>query len=408
MGNAIAHALPPARRNRVGLQHQGTNTTARMKKLLLGILLAGIAGVLGYRYLAPLLDPDRPRYTVQDTGLRSLEGTFGSTRMADGAGMYWMDNLRLLAVADALAPDAAAAVYKEPAGKALYIWDAAAASYRKYRDLPLHDFSNLCYYQGTVWYRNGISPTRDSILYWSGRLGSEQWIRMPLLGAKADYLSGDRMLNPFSCAVVSRRDALRREHQEPASKAKVILLRPEDGYIFLFDPLDYYHQSESENALLYRADGSPPVTLSLRADMLETAGIGWSEYAGAYVITPAAPVANHRAANAPPAQAPRIAYQLAPNGKLTTLTFPGELPIASNAVFPTAQGLFLPDGFIQDPKRDAGGWLVRNGKTYKLYDALSASAAVSADGCKLAVDLTDDPKHPIGMIRIYDFCPPEK
>lgn len=364
-----------------------------MRKKVRGLVLLALAatvGAIAWHYLGDYFDPDRPHFTVRITPLRSLEGTAGAARRFDGAGMYWLDNQRLLAVADVPPPDARAGRYVEPVRKSLYLWDTQADSFTEYRELPLHDFSELCQARGRVWYRSGLTPEGDYATYWAGEFGSESQIRMPMHMAKADYLSGDRFLNTLSCTVQSRRETLRSEHREPGSKASVVMLRQQDGYVFLSDPLDSLHRDDSGFAELYRADGSPPLTLPIHASRFGGAGVDFSEYAGQYVITPKG--------------TPGEVYLLKPDGTVTREDFPQRLKLAANALFPTRSGYFLPAGPVPDPGHDAGAWLYKNGKLYKLYDHVTDAVAVSPDGCKLAVDVSGDPRVAAGLIRIIDLC----
>jgi hypothetical protein len=371
----------------------------KLRRVLLvaaGLLVLSLA----CRYLWPLLDPGRPRISISTTPLRSQEGVLGAARRTDGAGMYWLDNQRLLAVADVLPEHAKAGRYIEPTEKSLYVWNTQTKAYRRYRELPLHDFSGLCHYRGKVWYRSGLTDIVDFAIYWAGEFGSEVEIRMPMHDARADYFNGDRFLNMLSCNEQFAQQTLRPEHRKPISQASVVWLRQEDGYILLSDPLDPLHRDPAGYAVYYRADGSAPVTLPIRADLFDAAGIEYSEFGQEYVITPGsgAPRANDQSPAAD-------VYFMKVDGSVQQMNFPGQLGLSGNASFPTQAGLFLPQGPIAKPGEPAGAWLYRNGKLYPVDPYSAGTVAVSPDGCKIAADVRNNPKVVSGTIRIIDVCP---
>lgn len=375
-----------------------------LKKLRLALwtALGLVAALLAYRYIWPYLDPRRPHFVVQTTPLRSLEGVLGAGRLTDGAGMYWLDNQRLLAVADLLPHDARPGRYVEPTEKSLYVWNTQSAAYRKYRQLPLHDFSELCHYRGRVWYRSGVTEVLDFAMYWAGQFGSEAEIRMPMHTATSDYMHGNRFLNVLSCNEQLAQESLRPEHRRPVSQANVIWLRQEDGYVFLSDPLDPTHRDNSGYAIYYRADGSAPITLPIPASQLAGAGIDYSEFADEYVITPGANA--DRTVGLAGAR-PGSVYVMKPGGTVTEEGYPGRLGLTGNASFPTRAGMFLPRGPVAKPGEYAGAWLFHEGRLYPVEKHTAGTVAVSPDGCKIAFDVRNSPEVVAGTIRIVDLCP---
>jgi hypothetical protein len=95
---------------------------------------------------------------------------------------------------------------------------------------------------------------------------------------------------------------------------------------------------------------------------------------------------------------------LSPDGKVETLEIPYGtwLPYAA---FLTRRGLFwVSNNAPSGHSRQAGGWIMKNGKVIKLFDQLVDAAGVSPDGCKIAYANNDfDPKT-TEYVQVIDLC----
>ena len=73
-------------------------------------------------------------------------------------------------------------------------------------------------------------------------------------------------------------------------------------------------------------------------------------------------------------------------------------------MFPTRQGLFWVSNKTRGNSKDAGGWLLKDGKVTKLFDQLVDGAGVSPDGCTIAYANNDfDPKT-TEYVQAIDLC----
>jgi len=349
-------------------------------------------------------NPSNQWFTVQDTGLHWREGTDSPMRARQGAGMYWLDDHRLLAVASMPSSGGGRVdVWKEP--KAIYIWDTTTRSAQKYRDVVADGSSQFCLANGYVRYITEFHRDHDGeIVYWEGPFGSEKQFQTgPRWGPQApsDPVSRD-FENWLDCDTEPTRDALRPEHRKGWD---VRLLRKQDGYLLVgkaYAPNESPAATEDQAINLVRPDSPAPIPVAITEKEMELAAIEYSQYSGEYIITPMIPPSGHARVVTWPLDVAPIVYLLKPDGGVKKQAFP--LGVTWFFGFPTKAGFFFPGTTVRTRYDRPGARVYRDGGIVWLGEEEVRTAAPSPDGCKVGVAVVDRSTKIIG-IRIFDFCP---
>jgi hypothetical protein len=97
-------------------------------------------------------------------------------------------------------------------------------------------------------------------------------------------------------------------------------------------------------------------------------------------------------------------YLLSPDGKVETLQIPYGTWFPERA-FLTRKGLFwISSSAPSTNSKQAGGWLLQDGKAVKLFDHLPEGAGVSPDGCKIAYAYNDYNRSTTEFVHVIELC----
>jgi hypothetical protein len=108
--------------------------------------------------------------------------------------------------------------------------------------------------------------------------------------------------------------------------------------------------------------------------------------------------------NSWPKDQPIPIYLLSPDGKVETLQIPYGTWFPERA-FLTRKGLFwISSSAPSTNSKQAGGWLLQDGKAVKLFDHLPEGAGVSPDGCKIAYAYNDYNRSTTEFVHVIELC----
>lgn len=96
-------------------------------------------------------------------------------------------------------------------------------------------------------------------------------------------------------------------------------------------------------------------------------------------------------------------YLISPDGTVETIEIPPGI-WHPHAVYPTREGLFWVSNDTRTNSRDAGGWLLKDGKVTKLFDQLVDGAGVSPDGCTIVYANNDFNPKTTEYVQAIDLC----
>lgn len=198
---------------------------------------------------------------------------------------------------------------------------------------------------------------------------------------------------------------MRFQHKENVS-TMIYVLRPEDGYIYVGSGDPLRPGDPNGHLKLYRSEKSQPIDLPILVkEMYSGAKFSYSDYLGKYVLVPATwrdrDVANSN--NVWPKDQPYPIYLISPNGKVDVIEIPPGI-WHPHAAFPTRQGLFWVSNDTRGNSKDAGGWLLKDGKVTKLFDQLVDGAGVSPDGCTIVYANNDHNPKTTEYLQAIDLC----
>lgn len=309
--------------------------------------------------------------------------------------ILWLDNERVLipggTVERHTEPDGKEVLSGQPFG--LYIWNVKRNTYTRYADLDKSGRWLLQYDHGNIAY-SLESDNHGITIAMIGKMGKEK--RMTLDRGKGGVLPE---LEP------SRGPGMRFRHEGGVS-TMIYVLRPEHDYIVVGSGDALRPGNPNDHLKLYRSDQSEPIELPvLVKEMYSGAKFSYSDYLGKYVLIPSTwrgrDLANGD--NAWPKDQPYPIYLISSEGKVDTIEIPPGLWYPQ-AVFPTQQGLFWVSNNTRGNSRDAGGWLLKDGKVTKLFDQLVDGAGVSPDGCTIVYANNDFNPKTTEYVQAIDLC----
>jgi hypothetical protein len=322
--------------------------------------------------------------------------------------VYWLDNDRALLPAYLVeqhqGPDGQGKSQASELG--IYIWDVKRNTYTRYADL-VNAPRLFHYHHGNIAYMvEWTDPMRGVFTAMVGKMGAEK--RMVLDGSKGGILPE---LEP------SMGPGLRYRHDGGVS-TMIYALRPEDGYLYVGsgDPLS--PGDPEGHVKLFRPGQSQPIELPILVkEMYSGAKFSYSDYARKYVLIPAVPrtQTDMHVSHPWPANEPVPIYFISPDGQVESQEIPPGFWHPDSAVFPTREGLFWvsndtrghPGGGILQ-NRNAGGWLLRDGKVIKLFDHLVDGAGVSPNGCTIVYANNDSNQATTEYVQAIDLCATRK
>lgn len=282
----------------------------------------------------------------------------------------------------------------------IYIWDINKNTFTRYSDilesprLFQFDHGNIAF---ATRDRNRVTGAFDAKI---GQLGKEKEITLsdgffnhPELEASA----GPRLKVTYENYV----------------STWTLQLHPSDGYIDIgkTPPLnvDVGRQlpGNPDGFLkLYRPGSTTPIELPILVkEAYAGADISYSDYLGKYVLVPA--MARYRKVDGYPGfgkDDPYPIYFISPNGKVDVQQIPPQSQGRPMAVFPTREGLFWVSNTTRGNSKDAGGWLLKDGKVIKLFDQLVDGVGVSPDGCTIAYASNDHNPKTTEYVKVINLC----
>ncbi len=309
--------------------------------------------------------------------------------------IHWLDNDRVLIPAQE-PRKRAGADGKDKLGwgkMGLYIWNVKTNSFSRYSDLESSNWI-FEYDHGNIAYSLGMNSNRD-ILTMVGKMGEEKQVELK------------RGMPPMQLEPSKRpHKTFRRDGGQKS--ANLYTLLPQHGYIYVSttDGGTAWAGNQNDKVKLYRSETAKAIELPILVKEMDSeAKFTYSDYLNKYVLVPATWRGRDLANNNRtwPKDEPYPIYLISPQGQVETLTIPAGYWYPG-AAYPTRAGLFWVSNNTQRNSRDAGGWLLKEGKAIKLFDQLVDAAGVSPDGCTIVYASNDfDPKT-LESIRALHLC----
>lgn len=320
--------------------------------------------------------------------------------------MYWLDNNRVLVpgYAPLKLVDKTTQEARQYGPLGLYILDTRDNSYVRHADLSF--YYSLCYNEGFITYTSQTDEQAGNRIQHEGPFGQEK----PLpVNAEHNY-RGDSQPYYAACPKIDPEKLLRPEHHD--QRVSAWFLREQDGYVYVAkqrspeermvdrhnqdDPVKYYRKGQAE-----------PIELPILAkEMRYSTKLSYSQYAGKYLIIPHMSKGKDIRDNdvSWPKGLPYPVYLLPTDGKLETIHIPYGTWHPERA-FLTRKGLFwVSSSAPSTHSKQAGGWLLQDGKAVKLFDHLPEGAGVSPDGCKIAYAVNDYNRDTTEFVHVIDLC----
>ncbi len=335
-----------------------------------------------------------PKYETKNSGL-----VFGGR--FDPEPIYWLDNDRALFPAYAnekrIGPDGK----EDWAPPGLFIWDTRNNTYTRYADIDKKIF--FCYNAGFVTYTTHTEEDRKKWIQYEGQFGSEQ----PLPpGSEINW--DDHQPYYAACPRIEPEKLLRPEHR--GQRVSALFLREQDGYLYVAkqrspDEWMVDRHNQDDQVKYYRTGQAEPIKLPILAKEMWRQ-LSYSEYAGKYLLIPRTWKGRdvRNSVNSWPKNLPIPIYLLSPDGKVETLQIPYGTWFPGR-VFMTRKGLFwVSSDAPSTNSKQAGGWLLQDGKAVKLFDHLPEGAGVSPDGCKIAYAYNDYNRSTTEFVHVIELC----
>ena len=366
------------------------------------LAIAGIVVVIFFALSNGLAGTHCP-FPIKNSGL-----LFGKRNIGGSEQIYWLDNEHALfpayAVESETGPDGKKVLTATPPG--IYVWDVANNTYIRHANLQQSNWF-MCFNDGFIAYSIGSSDIPVK--------GSDKWDKQKIM--MAGQLGHERQL-PLDI-MWRNQPELKQCYSMPHSNNHGLPkntiygnLRPQDGYIY-----DAQGQGGAGNPItvedfnklvkLYRPGNSKPIVLPILVK--EMGRITYSRFAQKYLLIPH----TWRAWNNPKIDRgwpPNISipiYLISPNGTVNTITIPPGTWFPAR-VFMTKLGLFwISDNAPNGNSRQAGGWLLRDGKVIKLFDHLVDAAGVSPDGCNIVYANNDFNPKTTEYTQVIELCGPK-
>ena len=311
--------------------------------------------------------------------------------------IYWLDNDRALFPAYAnekrIGPDG-----KETwAPPGIFIWDTKNNTYIRHADLQRGPWF-LCFHKGFLGYSIDGDMQGEQKVIKAGILGQE--VELP----KNIFWK----LHPELARCHDPKAEILPEHRS----AVVKYLRPQDGYIYVGQPEKpgghaIWLHNQNDRVKFFRSGQADLIALPILAKELNfSSKFSYSEYATKYLIIPHTWRGRDVSSSIEtwPNGTPIPIYLLSPDGKVETIEIPyGTWQPA--AAFMTRRGLFwVSNDAPSTNSKQAGGWLLQDGKITKLFEHLVDGAGVSPDGCKIAYANNDFNPKTAEFVQVIELC----
>lgn len=316
--------------------------------------------------------------------------------------IYWIDNDH------ALFPGYAVERKKDASGKevvsgtppGVYIWDIKNNTYMRHADLT-EPIWFLCFNKSFVAYSidsQGEDTRGPKLVVKAGMLGQETLLPKELFWKEHPELK--QCHDPKA--------EVRPEHQGGG----IDYLRAEDGYLYAGAAIasegHFTINADNQNVPIkfYKPGRTEPINLPVlpkETFLVEK----YSDYGHKYLIIPSRPKSRDFSSSdgSWPPDTPKPIYLLSSDGAVETVEIPAGPWVSMNAAYMTAKGIFIvSNNAVGANSRNAGGWLLHDGKVTKLFDQLVDGAGVSPDGCKIAYANNDFNPKTTEYVQVIDLC----
>lgn len=350
--------------------------------------------------------------------------------------VFWLDNDHALLPAYAVehhkGPDGKDVLSAPPLG--IYIWDVKQNTYTRYADLV--PYPRLFQYDhGNIAYMiENTDPLHGVISVMVGKMGEEKRITIegagihpelepskgPNMTLRKEPIGDDtKIMNAY--ALLQRNGHWPASWGEPKTKnVHFYALLPQHGYIYLStttavgDPVDSTNQND--HVKLYRPGGAQPIELPILVkEMGTSAYLIYSDYLGKYVLFPHMPASHdlrpYEIGQGWADNEPFTVYFISPDGAVETQKIPPGFWQPAGPVYPTRQGLFWASNDTRGHagggvllNKNAGGWLLHDGKMIKLFDHYADGAGVSPDGCTIVYANNDHNPKKTKYVQAIHLC----
>lgn len=298
----------------------------------------------------------QPRFPIIESGYIGRSGGAGQE-------LYWLDNDRLLFLAEK--PQERAPNDISVPDYNLYVWDLRSKTVKLHR--AGSQYSGLCVFKGYVRFTFTEQGRR---FIFEGPFGSER-LRYVDQALAAEFENHEREVNRHTC----------REY-------KTADLPPKGWRVYpLLDGEFLSRDREPKDGevvhLRYWPRDLAPVLLNMTA---EVTGVSrYSDYVDAYVLSEAP--FNFLFGS----DVVRRSWLMDRRGRIRDFTPPsGPWMRGTTYVAPTRRGLFLISHAVGGGGNgDAGAYLLRDGELIRIIEGLPSSFAVSPNGCRVAVLISD-------------------
>ena len=321
----------------------------------------------------------------------------------EGDPIYWLDNDRVLIPGYERHADVP--VGKEAPGTftslGLYVWDTRTNSTTRHSDLSQH--YSLCYNDGFITYTTSDENGRKRHQS-EGVFGKE----LPLpVDARPSY---DFQPAYARCPRIDPDKRLRPEHV--GRHVPAWFLKEEHGYLSTGNSMEpgsgITPKVQDDTVKLYRPSQAESVALPILVkEMGGLSTLTYSPFLGRYAIAPGTWKTRDMRSSIGtwPHGSPMPVYLLSPDGTTDVMEVPYGSWLPPHMAVPTKQGLFIASSNAPSTNsKQAGGWLLKDGRMIKLFDHLVDAAGVSLDGCKIAYANNDFNPKTTEYVRVIHLC----
>jgi hypothetical protein len=315
--------------------------------------------------------------------------------------IYWLDNDRALfpgyANEKRLGPDGKE-VWAPPG---LFIWDTKNDRIVRHADLARNFY--FCYNEGFVTYTTHTEEDRKKWIQYEGWFGSEQALPP---GSATNWAHNQSYY--AACPKIDPEKLLRPEHR--GRRVSAFFLREADGYIYVAtqrspDEWMVDRHNQDDPVKYYRTGQTEPIELPILAKEMWSQ-LSYSEFAGKYLLIPRTWKSRdlRNSIESWPKDLPYKVYLLHPAGNVESIDIPYGTWRPEMA-FLTRKGLFwVSSSAPSTNSKQAGGWLLQNGKPVKLFEHLPEGVGVSPDGCKIVYAVNDYNRDTVEFVHLIDLC----
>ena len=188
----------------------------------------------------------------------------------------------------------------------------------------------------------------------------------------------------------------------------IVPLDPKDGYIRVatYDKSSrslVTEENQHDPVVLVRPNGDL-LPLPIENKEMATPLLQYSSYMDAYVIRARKPRnADIGVTTTWPKDQPYPIYILSHDGNVRVIEFPPGIPNVFEA-YPTRAGWVIGSNTTSGNSRQAGAWLIKDGKPQKLFEHLVTAMGVSPDGCKLAYAFNSYNPMLVDTVHVMNLC----